>query len=603
VTASPPLTPPAAAPAAPQPGRPALSPLMGLAPFLWPYRTHILVAGLALLTAAGATLAVPAAVRQVIDLGFSKENQASISTYFMLLLGVCALLGVATAVRFYFVSWIGERVVADIRKAVFTHVIGIEPAFFETTRTAEVLSRLTSDTTLIETVVGSSVSIALRSFVTFVGGSVLLVVTSPKLAAIAALVVPLVVLPLVAFGRRVRTLSRSSQDAVADATAMAGEALDAIQVVQAFTHEDEDRAKFTGRVETVFGAAKRRILARALLTALVIFEVFAAIVVILWIGAIAVINDTMTAGTLSQFILYAVLVSGSVGSLSEVWGDLQRAAGGTERLMELLHAVPQITAPANPVALPPPKGALTFDHVTFFYPSRPQRPALDGISFAVQPGDKIALVGPSGAGKSTVFQLALRFFEPGAGRILIDGIDLKDADPRAIRARMAIVPQDTVVFADDVMANIRYGRPEASDAEVMAAADAAQCTEFVSKLPEGFHTFLGEKGVRLSGGQRQRIAIARAILRDPSILLLDEATSALDTESERLVQSAIERLARGRTSLVIAHRLSTVLDADRILVFDGVQIVAQGTHEELVRGGGLYARLAAMQFAEPEAAQ
>jgi ATP-binding cassette subfamily B protein len=572
--------------------------LLRLAPFMKPYRGVIALAGVFLLIAAVASLAVPAAVKDMIDHGFSKENAGLIDRYFLGLMGVALVLGLATAARFYCVTWLGERIVANIRKAIYDHVLSLSPAFFEVTRTGEVLSRITTDTTLIQTAVGSSVSIALRNFVMIVGGMIMLVITSAKLTGIVLVTVPLVVVPLIFLGRVVRNLSRQSQDRVADTSAYASETLNAVQTVQAFTHETIDRARFGAAVAATFATAVRRVKVRAVMTALVIVLVFVSVVGVLWIGAQAVLAGTMTGGQLSQFILYAVMVATGTGALSEVWGEVQQAAGAAERLMEILSIEPQIKAPPQPLVLPTPaNGAVTFEDVTFEYPLRPGVSALHQFSLEIKPGETVALVGPSGAGKTTVFQLLLRFFDPQQGRVLIDGVDIAKATPQDVRARLALVPQDTVIFGDTAFENVRYGRPEASEAEIKAAAEAAQAAEFIERLPQGYHTFLGERGVAISGGQRQRIAIARAILRAAPILLLDEATSALDAESERLVQRAIEDQIGKRTIIVIAHRLATVQRADRIVVMDQGGIVAQGTHKELVEGGGLYARLARLQFA------
>ncbi len=572
--------------------------LARLLPFLKPYRSVIALAGLFLLIAAVASLAIPAAVKDMIDHGFSKENAGLIDRYFLGLMGVAAILGLATAARFYCVTWLGERVVANIRRAIYDHVLSLSPAFFEVTRTGEVLSRITTDTTLIQTAVGSSVSIALRNIVMLIGGMIMLVITSAKLTGIVLVTVPLVVVPLIFLGRIVRNLSRASQDRVADTSAYAAETLNAVQTVQAFTHEAIDRKRFGSAVAATFATAVRRVKVRAVMTALVIVLVFVSVVGVLWVGATAVLAGTMTGGQLSQFILYAVMVASGTGALSEVWGEVQQAAGAAERLMELLSIEPQIKAPPNPLRLPvPARGAVRFDDVTFEYPLRPGVSALRHFSLEVAPGETIALVGPSGAGKTTVFQLLLRFFDPQSGRVLIDGVELAKASPEDARSRIALVPQDTVIFGDTAFENVRYGRPDASEDEIRAAADAAQAAEFIEKLPQGYHTFLGERGVALSGGQRQRIAIARAILRDAPILLLDEATSALDAESERLVQRAIEGIIGKRTIIIIAHRLATVQRADRIVVMDQGGIVAQGTHKQLVEGGGLYARLARLQFA------
>jgi ATP-binding cassette subfamily B protein len=499
--------------------------------------------------------------------------------------------------RFYLVSWLGERVVADLRRAVYDHLLGLSPSFFEVTKTGEVLSRLTTDTTLIQTIVGSSASMALRNVFILVGGSIMMVQTSPMLAGLAALGVPAVVLPIVIYGRAVRSLSRINQDRIADTSALAGEVLGAIQTVQASTQEPMERKRFGAAVETAFRTANQRNLARAVLTAFVISLISAAIVGVLWVGAHLVLSGGLTAGGLGQFILYAVLVSGSVGVLSEVWGDLQKAAGATERLVELLALEPAVKAPARPRQIPAAaKGAIRFEDVSFRYPLRPEMQALAGFSLTVEPGEVVALVGPSGAGKSTVFQLLLRFYDPERGRILFDGMPLTETDPGALRRHIAIVPQDVVLFSGTVADNIRYARPEAGDAEVEAAAQAASALAFIKAMPQGFGTMLGERGVTLSGGQRQRIAIARAVLRNAPLLLLDEATSALDSESELQVQDALERLMHTRTTLVIAHRLSTVQSADRIIVMDAGGAVAEGRHADLIRQGGLYARLAALQF-------
>ncbi len=577
-----------------------LGPIAQLAPFLAPYRGTLALALIALLIAAAASLVLPVAVRGMIDQGFSRSNAEHIDRYFFLLFGVATVLGVFTAARFYLVSWLGERVVADIRSAVYRHVIGMSPSFFETTRTGEVLSRLTTDTTLIQTVVGTSMSMALRSSVMLAGGLVMMAVTSPRLTGFTLALLLFVILPVIGFGRQVRKLSRASQDRVADASALAGEKLNAVPTVQAFTQEQHETGRFADSVEAAFDTARRRIRARASLTAIIIVMVFGAIVLVLWQGARAVLAGDMTAGVLSQFVLYAVLVATSIGALSEVWGDVQRAAGATERLMELLAAQADIRVPDAPLPLPPPQpgvtGEIQMEHLLFHYPSRPDHAALRDFSLHVRAGETVAVVGPSGAGKTTLFQLLLRFYDPAQGRIVLDGVDIAQASPAAVRARIGIVPQDTVVFSADAMENIRYGRADATDAEVKAAAQAAMADEFIARLPEGYNTFVGERGVRLSGGQRQRIAIARAILKNPPVLLLDEATSALDAESERLVQAALENLMRGRTTLVIAHRLATVRNASRIVVMEDGRIESIGSHEALLEQGGLYARLAALQF-------
>lgn len=575
-----------------------LRPLARLLPFLRPYGAVVLLALSALTLAAVATLALPYTLRYMIDAGFTQAGAAAMDRYFLALLGVATLLALATATRHYLVSWLGERVVADIRQAVYRHVIVMDPGFFELTRTGEVLSRLTADTTLIQTVVGSTVSMALRNGFILVGGLVMLIITSPRLSGLIVILVPLVVVPLILIGRRVRRLARASQDRVADISAYAGESLNAVQTIQAFTFEARASEHYGEAVERSFQTALRRLRVRSLLSALIIMLVFGAAVGLLWVGAQAVMKGTLSAGELGQFVLYTVLVASATGVLSEVWGELQRAAGATERLMELLLVRPTIAAPVRPLALPATlQGAVRFEDVSFCYPSRPERAALTSFSLAIEPGQTVALVGPSGAGKSTVFQLLLRFYDPQQGRIQLDGLPIDRLDPQALRQSIGLVPQDTVVFAADAMENIRYGRPEASDEEVIAAARLAAADGFLSRLPQGYHSFLGERGVRLSGGERQRLAIARAILKDPPVMLLDEATSALDAESEQLVQEALNRLMAQRTTLVIAHRLATVLKAQRIVVMDAGRIVATGSHEQLMQQGGLYARLAKLQFA------
>ena len=575
----------------------SLRPLRALIPFISQYPGRVLAAFLALLAATAATLAMPIAVRFMIDNGFSTEDASSIDRYFLAMLVVAIVLGLASAMRFYFVSWIGERVTADLRAAVYNHITTLSPAFFEVTRTGEVLSRLTADTTLIKTVVGSSASIALRNLFMFVGSAIMLVYTSASLAGLAALTLPAVIVPVIVFGRMVRRLARASQDRIADTASHATETISAMQTVQSFNHENEDRRVFSNAVEGSFDTAKLRILARAGMTAIAIVLIFAGVTGILWLGAQSVLDGTMSGGTLGQFILYAVLCATSIGALSEVWGEVQLAAGATERLVEILDVEPVIQPPANPKLLPhPARGEIAFDGVTFHYPTRPEISALSGFSLAVAPGETVALVGASGAGKSTVFQLLSRFYDPQNGCITIDGVALPEMTPQTVRGALAVVPQETVVFAKTVMDNIRFGRPEASEAAVIAAAKAAQADEFISRLPQGYATELGERGVTLSGGQRQRIAIARAILRDAPVLLLDEATSALDAESETLVQTALGNLMEGRTTLVIAHRLATILKADRIIVMEGGKVTAQGKHHELLAQGGLYARLAELQF-------
>ena len=582
-----------------RPGSRNMAPLRALWPFLKPHRGLLNAALLMLGLAAVFTLILPLAVRRVIDLGFDPENADRIDRYFVAMIVVAALLAVTTAARFYFVTKLGERVIADIRRAVYDRVVAMSPAFYERLQTGEVLSRLTTDTTVIQSVVGSSASIALRNILILFGGLVMLFVTSAKLTGYVLLAVPVVVFPILMLGRRVRTLSRLSQDKVAEASAQASETLMAAQTVQAYTHENRSRARFGALIEAAYDAARGRIVARAALTAIVILMVFTCIVGVMWVGARSVLNGQTTAGELGQFIFYAVFVAGAVGALSEVWGELQRAAGATERLVELLQAEDPIRAPAAPARpASPARGHLRFEGVSFRYPARPEAAALSDISFEVRPGETVALVGPSGAGKSTLFQLLLRFYDLGSGRITLDGIDIASLDPTALRAHFALVPQEPVIFADTARENIRFGNPDADDAAVERAAKAAAAHGFLSALPQGYDTYVGERGVMLSGGQKQRLAIARAVLRDAPVLLLDEATSSLDAESERAVQQAVEALSADRTTLVIAHRLATVKKADRILVLDGGLIVAEGPHERLVAEGGLYARLARLQFAE-----
>ena len=581
----------------------SIGPIRGLLPFVRPYRAMVVLAGIALTLTAALSLALPIAVRRVVD-GFSADSDTLLDQYFAAALGVAALLALGTGLRYYLVTRLGERVVADIRKAVYDRMIGMSPAFFERIMTGEVLSRITTDTTLILSVIGSSVSVALRNVLIFVGGLGFMLATSLKLAGLVLLIVPVVIVPILVLGRRLRLLSRDNQDRIAESSGNAGETLQAAQTVQAFTHEAPSRARFAEVTEQAYDSARRRIRTRAFMTVIVIFLIFAGVVGVLWIGARDVRMGEMTAGALVQFVIYAVMVAGSVAALSEIWGELQRAAGATERLVELLNAEDGVSDPAEPQPLRTPvKGEIAFDDVTFHYPARPGVKALEGVSFTIAPGETVALVGPSGAGKSTVFQLILRFFDPETGVVSLDGQDLKALKREEFRKALALVPQDPVIFATTARENIRFGRPEASDAEVEAAAKAAAAHEFLTALPEGYDSFVGERGVMLSGGQKQRVAIARAILRDAPVLLLDEATSALDAESERAVQKAVEAMSSDRTTLIIAHRLATVKKADRIIVFDQGRIVATGTHDALVGEGGLYARLARLQFTEGLAAE
>ncbi|NDR57961.1 ABC transporter transmembrane domain-containing protein [Aliiruegeria sabulilitoris] len=577
--------------------------LRALFPFFAPYQRYVLLAGIALVITASVSLLLPIAARRVVD-GFEDGALALLDGYFLAAIGIAAIFALGTGMRYYVVTRLGERVVADIRKAVFARMIAMSPAYYENLLTGEVISRITTDTTLILQVIGSSVSWFLRNSLLFVGGLAMMFITSGKLTLMVLAIIPVVILPILALGRKLRKLSRVNQDWIAQSSGNASEALQAAQTVQAYSHEAASRARFGEVTEASYATAKTRIGVRALLTMIIIFVVFSGILGVLWIGARDVRADVMTAGELVQFLIYAGIMAGSVAALSEIWGELQRAAGATERLVELLGAEDSVSDPAHPTALPAPvKGEIAFENVVFHYPSRPEEAALNGVSFSARPGEQIALVGPSGAGKSTILQLLLRFYDPQQGMVRLDGIPLTDMERAAFRKHLALVPQDPVIFAATARDNIRFGRPDATDAEVEAAARAAQAHDFISALPQGYDNYVGERGVMLSGGQKQRIAIARAILRDAPVLLLDEATSALDAESERAVQDAFATLTEGRTTLIVAHRLATVKQADRIIVFEQGRIVAEGNHDELVSQGGLYARLARLQFTEGLAAE
>jgi ATP-binding cassette subfamily B protein len=574
-----------------------ISALKMVLPYIMPYKLQLAGASIALLFAAATVLAMGAGLRFLIDEGFAEGNPVLLDRAVIVLVVVVILLAGASYARFYLISWVGERVVADLRVAVFNHVIGLNLAFFETRSPGEILSRISTDTTLVQTVVGSSVSVALRNVLLFLGGMILLLITSPKLTGLVLLVIPFVLIPIIVLGRKVRTLSRYSQDRVADIGSHVEEILTGIRVVQAFSHEVLDKIKFSKRVESAFDTAVERVRKRALLTAVVIAFIFGAVAIVLWIGGRDVLAGRISGGELSAFVFYAIIVAGSTGALSEVVGELQRAAGAMDRLNELLLVASNIKVPSEPKEFPEKVGgAITLNRVNFHYPSRPEQLALNDFSLEIRPGETVAFVGPSGAGKSTVFQLLLRFYDPVSGDIKLEGVSLDQTDPRTVRKQIGLVPQDGIIFSENVLENIRYGRPEATEVEIKLAAEAANATGFIDKLPKGFDTNLGEKGVQLSGGQRQRLAIARAILRDPAVLLLDEATSALDAESERFVQRALDSIMVGRTTLIIAHRLATVLSADRIIVMEEGRAIASGGHDELLKSCPLYARLANLQF-------
>ncbi len=578
-----------------------LRPLSRLFPYMLHYRPLVAGALVALALAAAATLVLPLAVRRMVDHGFSKADPAFINNYFSVLLLIAGVLALASAMRYYFVITIGERVVSDLRRDVFSHVTALSPSFFDTNQSGEIVSRLSADTTQIKSVVGATASMALRNAILCLGAVVMMIVTSPKLSGLVLLAIPLVVFPMVGFGRKVRARSREAQDTLAHATAFAGESISASRTLQAFNGESAAINRYSDAVEGAFKAARSAVRARALLTGFAIMMIFGSVVAILWYGAQNVLAGSMTAGTLGQFLLYSILAASSLGALSEIWGEFQQAAGAAERLAELLDEVPAIAAPVSPRALPkPPVGSIEFKNVHFAYPARPEQAILDGLSFKVNPGELVAIVGPSGAGKSTLFALISRFYDPSRGSIELDGVNVKEADPEIVRRRLASVPQDVAIFATSIRDNIAFGRPGSTDAEIIAASKAALADPFIVNMEKGYDTMVGERGITLSGGQRQRIAIARAILRKAPIVLLDEATSALDAESETLVQKALSDMMQGHTTLVIAHRLATVQKADRILVMNHGHIVEEGTHASLVKDGGIYARLARLQFNRDE---
>ncbi len=578
-------------------GPSSLRPLSYLYPYLLNYRGLVVAALVSLVLAAVATLALPLAVRRMIDKGFSGSNAGFIDNYFSMLLVIAALLALASATRYFFVITIGERVVADLRRDVFAHITRLSASFFDLNQSGEIISRLSADTTQIKSAVGATASLALRNTILCLGATIMMVVTSPKLSGLVLLAIPLIVLPLVGFGRSVRRRSREAQDTLAEATAFASEAVGATRTLQSFNSEPMAIRRYADAVDNAFLAARAATRSRAFLTGVAILMVFASVIGILWYGAQNVLDGSMSAGTLGQFLLYSVVAATSLGTLSEIWGELSQAAGAAERLTELLDETPAIQAPENPVAMPePPLGSIDFEQVRFAYPARPGHPILDRLSFSVKPGETVAIVGPSGAGKSTLFALINRFYDPDGGTVRVDGVDARDVDPSDLRARLSSVPQDVTIFAGTVRENIAFGRPDASEDDIVAAAKAALVDDFIRNLESGYDTMVGERGVTLSGGQRQRVAIARALLKDAPILLLDEATSALDAESETLVQKALTSLMQDRTTLVIAHRLATILKADRILVIDGGEIVEEGAHSTLVRKNGIYARLARLQF-------
>ena len=578
-----------------------MRPLGRLLPYVLRYRNLVTGALIALFLAAAATLALPLAVRRMIDHGFSGADATFINSYFAMLMVIAALLASASALRYYFVITIGERVVADLRRDVFSHVTALSAAFFDSNKSGEIVSRLSADTTQIKSAVGATASLALRNAILCLGAVVMMIITSPKLSGLVLMAIPIIVFPMVRFGRDVRRRTRAAQDKLADATAYASEAIGAARTVQAFNGEATANRHYADAVEFAFDAARNAVRARAILTGFAILLVFGSIVGILWYGAQNVLNGSMSQGTLGQFLLYSVIAASSLGALSDVWGEISQAAGAAERLSELLDEIPTIVAPDKPLPLPePPVGSIAFRNVTFAYPSRPERPILQDLSFSVRPGETVAIVGASGAGKSTLFALIGRFYDPTAGTVLVDGLDVRDVDPRALRQRLAIVPQDVAIFGSSVRDNITFGQPDAREAEIVSAAKTALADPFIRLMRDGYDSSVGERGITLSGGEGQRIAIARAILKDSPILLLDEATSALDAESETVVQQALNRLMRGRTTLVIAHRLATVKKADRILVMDNGRIAEDGTHEVLVKKGGLYARLARLQFHDHE---